>query len=185
LSADAWKSKTPIAEPVPPRTPSPIYHPDFATIRSPSDVLFKTADGILFWFSLSLLSHHSPRFALLDPLTLWLRRQPLDFSSVVTVVDLDSRSFAIVAHTLLHNYEGVQRAIHLEEAITVDMPSVIVDAGIVDALRQAITFAKTFEIEAFISMATSLIAPHVDQLLSLQTYHEYDTGSQMKEILGM
>jgi hypothetical protein len=162
-----------------------MYHPDFAFIRSPSDVLFKTADGVLFWFSLSLISHHSPRFALLDPLTLWLRRQPLDFSSVITVVDLDSRSFAIIAHTLLHNYEGVQRAIHLKEETVVDMPSDIVDAGVVNQLRQAIRFAKTFEIDAFVSMATSLIAPHVDKLLLLQTYHEYDTGSQLKQLLNM
>lgn len=191
LLVHGWKPKPRVAEPIlhalqdKPRITSPMYHPDFAFIRSPSDVLFRTADGILFWFSLSLLSHHSPRFAALDPVTLWLRRQPLDFSSVVTVVDFDSRSFAIICHTLLHDYGRVQKAIHLEERINVDMPSDIVDAGAVDALGQALRFAKTFEIDSFVSMATSLITPHVDKLLLLQTYHRYDTGSQMKQLLGM
>ena len=191
LLVDGWEPKPRDAELVlhalqdKPRIPSPMYHPDFAFIRSPSDVLFRTADGVLFWFSLSLLAHHSPRFALLDPMTLWLRRQPLDFSAVVTVIDIDSRSFAIIAHILLHDHGRVQKAIHLEEASVVEVPSDIVDSGVVNHLRQAIIFAKTFGIESFVSMATSFIAPHVDKLLLLQPYHEYDTGSQMKELLGM
>jgi hypothetical protein len=170
----------------PTQTNGSPYHPDFAHIRSPSDVLFKTSDGVLFWFSLSLLSHHSARFALFDPETLWLRRQPSDFSSVINVAAVDSRAFAIIAHTLLHHYAGIQREIHLESDMGAGrMPSAITEIGVVGALRQAINFANTLGINSFNSMVSSLIATHVEGLLLLQIYLDYDTGWQIKQLLGL
>jgi len=159
------------------------YHPDFAHIRSPSDVLFKTSDGLLFWFSLSLLSHHSPRFALFVPETLWLRRQPADFSSVINIAAVDSRAFAILAHTLLHDYAGIQKELHLENRGAGNMPSAIIDIGVVGALRQAMNFANTLGINSFNSMVSSLIATHAEGLLLLQIYLDYDTGFQIKQLL--
>ena len=170
----------------PTQTNGSPYHPDFAHIRSPSDVLFKTSDGVLFWFSLSLLSHHSPRFALLDPETLWLRRQPEDFSSVINIAAVDSRAFAIIAHTLLHHYAGVQKALRLEYDVGPGtMPSVITEVGIVGALRQAVNFAQTLGINSFNSMVSSLIAVHAEGLLLLQIYLDYNTGWQIKQLLGL
>jgi hypothetical protein len=162
------------------------YHPEFAHIRSPSDVLFKTGDGILFWFSLSLLSHHSPRFALFDPETLWLRRQPADFSSVINIAAVDSRTFAIVAHTLLHDHAGALKAVQPEHQMGAGiMPPAITEIGIVGALRQAMNFANTLGINSFNSMVSSFIATHAEGLLLLQIFLEYDTGWQIKQLLGL
>jgi hypothetical protein len=169
----------------PTKTNGSPYHPEFAHIRSPSDVLFKTSDGVLFWFSLSLLSHHSARFALFDPETLWLRRQPEDFSSVINIAAVDSRTFAIIAHTLLHHYAGVQKELHLENMGAGNMPSAITEIGVVGALRQAMNFANTLGINSFKSMVSSLIATHAEGLLLLQIYLNYDTGWQIKQLLGL
>jgi hypothetical protein len=169
----------------PTKTNGSPYHPDFAHIRSPSDVLFKTSDGVLFLFSLSLLSHHSPRFALFDPETLWLRRQPEDFSSVINIAAVDSRAFAIIAHTLLHHYAGIQKELHLEDTGAGNMPSAITELGVVGALRQAMNFAKTLGIHSFNSTISSLIATHAEGLLLLQIYLDYDTGWQIKQLLGL
>ena len=167
----------------PTQTNGSPYHPDFAHIRSPSDVLFKTSDGLLFRFSLSLLSHHSLRFALFDPETLWLRRQPAEFSSVINIAAVDSRAFAILAHTLLHHYAGVQKELQLEIMGAGKMPSAIADVGAVGALRQAINFANTLDIKSFNSMVSSLVATHAEGLLLLQTYLGCDTGFQIKQLL--
>jgi len=170
----------------PTQTNGSPYHPDFAHIRSPSDVLFKISDGVLFWFSLSLLSHQSPRFALFDPETLWLRRQPEDFSSVINIAAVDSRAFAIIAHTLLHHYAAVQKALRLEYDVGPgNMPSAITEIGIVGALRQAVNFAQTLGINSFNSMVSSLIATHAEGLLLLQIYLGYNTGWQIKQLLGL
>jgi hypothetical protein len=170
----------------PTQTNGSPYHTDFAHVRSPSDVLFKTSDGVLFWFSLSLLSHHSPRFALFDPETLWLRRQPADFSSVINIAAVDSRAFAIIAHTLLHHYAGVQKALRLDKHTDAgNMPSAITETGVVGALRQAMNFARILGINSFDSMVSSLIATHTEGLLLLQIYLDYDTGWQIKQLLGL
>lgn len=148
-------------------------------------MLFKTSDRVLFWFSLSLLSHHSTRFALFDPETLWLKRQPEDFSSVINIAAVDSRAFAIIAHTLLHHYARVQKELHLENMDAGNMPSAIIDIGVVGALRQAMNFANTLGINSFNLMVSSLIATHAEGLLLLQIYLDYDTGWQIKQLLGL
>jgi hypothetical protein len=113
------------------------YHPHFAHIRSPSDALIRTSDAVLFWFSLSLLSHHSSRFALLDPETLWLRSQPMEFSSVIPVLAIDSRTFAVIAHTLLHNYATVRKAVvsETETLAAGPMPAAVLDPGFIEAFK--------------------------------------------------
>lgn len=56
-----------------------IHHPDFAAPTTPFDVLLKTWDGTLFWFSLPLLACYSPYFATIDlghtPTTRWSQSQ--------------------------------------------------------------------------------------------------------------
>jgi len=191
-SKQKQKSKTPIVPSQVRRAPldptltnGTPYHPDFAHIRSPSDVVFETGDGVLFWFSLSLISHHSPRFVLFDSETLWLRRQPLDFSSVIKISAVDSRIFAIIAHILLHDYEGVQKALKLEIQVVGDMPSAFLDPGVIGALRQAISFGKTLGIKSFTSMISSLIGTHAEGLLLIQTCSDDNTGWHMKQLLRL
>jgi len=120
---------------------------------------------------------------LFDPETLWLRRQPADFSSIINIAAVDSRAFAIIAHTLLHHYAGVQKELHLEIMDAGTMPSAITEIGVVCPLRQAMNFAHTLGINSFNSMVSSLIATHAERLLLLQIYLDYDTGFQLKQLL--
>jgi hypothetical protein len=66
-----------------------------------------------------------------------------------------------------------------------NMPSAITELGVVGALRQAMNFAKTLGIHSFNSMISSLIATHAEGLLLLQIYLDYDTGWQIKQLLGL
>jgi len=65
------------------------------------------------------------------------------------------------------------------------MPSAITEIGVVCALRQAMNFANALGINSFNPMFSSLIATHAEGLLLLQIYLDYDTGWQIKQLLGL
>jgi hypothetical protein len=65
------------------------------------------------------------------------------------------------------------------------MPPAITEIGVVGALRRAMDFANTLSISSFKSMVSSLIATHAEGLLLLQIYLDYDTGWQIKQLLGL
>lgn len=151
-----------------PKSARSPYHPDFAQIRTPSDVLIRTGDGVLFWFSLSHLAYHSPKFALLDPETLWLISKPLESTSVLNILAIESRTFALIAHTLLLDYARRQKTLYFEEPIIGDLPPAIFDDTIVETLRRSLQFAKAWGIVSFVKMITPLMDEYAEKLVDLR-----------------
>lgn len=81
-----------------------IHHPDFSAPTTPFDVLFETRDGLLFWFSLPLLSCYSPYFAAID----WdnLRRPDglSTRSGCICLPTAPSGGFGLILHALALDY---------------------------------------------------------------------------------
>jgi hypothetical protein len=144
------------SDPAPTHCPhADVYHPDFAQIRSPSDTLFQTQDGLLFWFSLSLLVHHSTYFARVAYMCSFTTLEP---ASIIHL-DIDSDTFALVARALLFDYTVQQRLLMYENPKeTVFSPDFIDEAGIsAGAVKSAIQFAKLYRFKSFRAMLQRLI----------------------------
>jgi hypothetical protein len=139
-----------------PPSPDAIYHPDFAETRSPSDSLFRTNDGVLFWFSLSLLAHHAPYLAQAEDFHI----SPLVTCTVVHLHDIDSDVFALIAHTLLLDYQIRQRAIMLvDPKETLFPPSLALNgAHLTAVIDRAVRFAKMYGMRGFRGMLLRLMA---------------------------
>lgn len=147
--------------------------------------MIQTGDGVLFWFSLSHLAYHSPKFALLDPETLWLISKPLESTPVLNILAIDSRTFALIAHTLLLDYARRRKTLYFEVPIIGDPPPSIFDDTIVETLKRSIKFAKAWGIVSFDRMITPLMNDYAEKLVDLQAYADYETGSQIKRLLGL
>jgi hypothetical protein len=123
------------------------------------------------------LAYHSPKFALIDHETLWLRSKPHESTSVLNILAIDSRTFAFIAHTLLIDYARRQKALYFEEMVIDDLPSAMFDDDTVQTLGRALKFAKAWGITSFTKMVIPLMAEYAETLLDIQTYADYETGS--------
>ena len=150
-----------------------IYSPDFAAPTAPFDVLFKTRDGTLFWFSLPLLTCYSPYFAAIDWDTL---RRPDGLkirSGCVFLPTTPSDGFALILHTLLLDYTQRRLDLELQVPRTLPFPSHILNDELVEALHQALDIARSLRIDAFTELISNHLLIHAREIISARPFEAF------------
>lgn len=139
----------------------PAYHPDFAMPLTPSHVLIRTCDGILFWFSLSLLARYSTVFAEIDHDSLRRFASPKPPSRCLQLPQASSRSFALVLHLiLLEWHQGHHNTTH-DLPKQLRLPESSLEVDMIGALDDALGTASVLGMENFFRFASRHLVPRV------------------------
>lgn len=159
----------PAAEPVPEAKPPPAIdycdvpahlYPDFANPKTPSHVLIGTGDGTLFWFSLSLLSHHSSAFAQIDHNTRLPRYQPIDGVGCLNLPTIPPGGFAILLHVLQRDWQQSRQDALLVESPLLPLPDNVFGSDLVKNLDEALSIASHFGFQSFLASVQSHLLAH-------------------------